>query len=140
MLKHEQRLGIASGEPWRTFAARCERHRERVRALVGAVSQAKRIIGYGASARSSTLLNYCGIGSPELRAIADKAPLKHGLFSPGSNVEIMPPAQAFAERPDAVLLLAWNFRDEILAQIRRGARWHGTVIVPLPGDPAVVTI
>ena len=141
MLADERRLAIAGAEPWRTFAARCERHRDGLRALVdAAVAQGKRIIGYGASARSSTLLNYCGIDQRHLRAIADRNPLKHGLYSPGAEIPIVPPERAFAERPDMVLLLAWNFSDEILNQIRAEHGWRGDVIMPLPGDPRVITL
>jgi hypothetical protein len=141
MLDDERRIGIATAEPWRTFAARCGRHRERLKALVdAAVAKGQRVIGYGASARSSTLLNYCGIGRQQLQAIADKSALKHGLYSPGTEIQIVAPAQAFAERPDVVLLLAWNFRDEILAQIRAEHGWRGEVILPLPGDPAVIAL
>jgi hypothetical protein len=104
------------------------------------VAKGQRVIGYGASARSSTLLNYCGIGGEQLLAIADKSPLKHGRYSPGTTIPIVAPAAAFAERPDVVLLLAWNFRDEILAQIRAEHDWRGEVIVPLPGDPAVMSL
>ncbi|MDA1095631.1 MAG: SAM-dependent methyltransferase, partial [Chloroflexi bacterium] len=98
----------------------------------------KRIIGYGASARSSTMLNYCGIDNQLLDVIVDRAPLKHDTYTPGTDVLIVPPDRAFALEPDVILLLAWNFRDEILAQIRAEHGWKGQVIVPLPGDPTVI--
>ena len=72
--------------------------------------------------------------------MADRAPLKHGTFTPGTNIPIVPPSQAFALAPDVVLLLGWNFRDEILGQIRDEQQWHGEVIVPLPGEPTIVTL
>lgn len=140
-LTHENDLGVGRAEPWIEFGRRSTRHRDAVTRMVESERAAgKRVIGYGASARSSTLLNFCGIGSRHLESIADRAPLKHGLYTPGTDIPIRPPEEAFATKPDAVLLLAWNFRDEILAQIRDEYRWHGTVIVPLPGDPAVVNI
>jgi hypothetical protein len=132
---------VGQAKAWQDFAVRCERHRIASKALVESRRAAgKRLVGYGASARSSTLLNFCGLGATHLDCVADRAPLKHGTFTPGTDIPIVSPADAFAARPDAVLLLAWNFRDEILAQIVAEHGWHGEVLIPLPGDPAVVTI
>jgi hypothetical protein len=100
-------------------------------------AEGKRIIGYGASARSSTMLNFCGIDHTMLDVIVDRAPLKHDTYTPGTDILIVPPARAFTSKPDVVLLLAWNFRDEILRQIKSEHGWAGEVIVPLPGDPVV---
>jgi len=97
------------------------------------------MIGYGASARSSTLLNFCGINSSHLDLIADRAPLKHNTYTPGTDILIVPPEQALNEKPDVVLLLGWNFRDEILSQIRDEFGWRGEIIIPLPHDPVVIT-
>ena len=97
------------------------------------------MIGYGASARSSTLLNFCGINSSHLDLIADRAPLKHNTNTPGTDILIVPPEQALNEKPDVVLLLGWNFRDEILSQMHDEYGWKGEVIVPLPNEPVVLT-
>ncbi|MDQ3068397.1 MAG: class I SAM-dependent methyltransferase [Acidobacteriota bacterium] len=138
-MAREEALGIGEGAPWKKFADRCDEHRTALSALVSARrAEGKRIIGYGASARSSTMLNFCGIDHHMLDAIADGAPLKHHTYTPGTDVLILPPAEAFALKPDVVLLLAWNFRDEILGQIRREHGWSGEVIVPLPGAPSVI--
>lgn len=139
--EHEVHIGINRSEPWREFATRCKKHREALRTLVEQTKgRGKRMIGYGASARSSTLLNYCGIDHRYLECVADKSSLKHGRYTPGTDLPIVTPEDAFASRPDSVLLLAWNFRDEILKQIREDYGWHGDVIVPLPGDPVVIKI
>jgi predicted TPR repeat methyltransferase len=141
MLAHEARLGIAQAEPWRVFAARSAAHREKLRALIESkVAAGKRVIGYGASARSSTMLNYCGIDHRHLAAVADGNPIKHGLLTPGTDIRIVAPADAFALKPDVVLLLAWNFKDEILAGMTTTYGWHGEAIVPLPGDPTELTV
>lgn len=141
MQARERDLGIGGAKAWQDFAVRCERHRAALKALVAErVNAGKRVIGYGASARSSTLLNYCGIDAAQLTVVADRAPLKHDTFTPGTNIPIVSPAKAFATKPDAVLLLGWNFRDEILGQIVAEHGWHGDVLIPLPGDPVVVTI
>jgi SAM-dependent methyltransferase len=139
MLAREDALGVGHAAPWREFAIRSRRHAAALTDLVESrKAEGKRLIGYGASARSSTLLNFCGITSRHLDVIADRAPLKHGTFTPGTSIPIVPPAEAFAVRPDVVLLLGWNFRDEILGQIREEHHWHGEVIVPLPGEAVVL--
>lgn len=141
MLASEERLGIAEMAPWQAFAVRAAKHRDRLRALVDSKVQAgKRTIGYGASARSSTMLNYCGIGHRQLLAVADGNPLKHGMLTPGTDIRILAPADAFALKPDVVLLLAWNFKEEILAEMAAKYHWHGKVIVPLPGDPVELAV
>lgn len=140
-LEHETSLGIRDSKPWQTFAERSGRHRLTLRSLVEKTkADGKRLIGYGASARSSTLLNYCGIDQRHLDVIADKSALKHGRFTPGTSIPIVAPEEAFGNQPAAVLLLAWNFREEILNEITDGFRWHGKVIVPLPGDPIVLNV
>ena len=140
MLVRERDLGVTSAEPWKKFGERCRRHRDTLTSLVETrCAQGKRLIGYGASARSSTLLNFCGIDSRHLEVIADRAPLKHNTYNPGTDILVVPPDQAFARKPDVVLLLGWNFRDEILGQIHAEQGWSGEVIVPLPGEPVVVT-
>lgn len=135
----EDALGVGAAGPWEEFARRCERHRGLLRDIVAKKkAEGKRIVGYGASARSSTMLNYCGIDHTMLDVVIDKAPLKHDTFTPGTDVLIVPPERAFAMKPDVVLLLAWNFQEEILGQIRAEHGWKGEVIVPLPGDPVVI--
>jgi SAM-dependent methyltransferase len=139
MLTRERDLGVGRAEPWREFAARSQRHATALLELVESRRAAgQRVIGYGASARSSTLLNFCGINARHLEVIADRAPLKHHTYTPGTDIPIVPPAEAFATRPDVVLLLGWNFRDEILEQMRTEHGWRGEVIVPLPGEAVVL--
>lgn len=141
MWKHEERLGIDQAAPWREFALRCRAHRDALKTLVtGVKDSGKRLIGYGASARSSTLLNFCNIDKRHLDVIADRSPLKHGRYTPGTDIQIMAPDNAFAPRPDVVLLLAWNFREEIMSQIRSDLNWRGDVILPLPGAPKIVRL
>lgn len=141
MFDYEATIEINTSAPWRKFAAQCEQHKKTLRALVEQEKRGnKRMIGYGASARSSTLLNYCGIDRHYLEFIADKNNLKRGRYTPGTNIQIVSPEDAFAIRPDCVLLLAWNFKDEVLKQISNDYQWHGRVIIPLPGDPVVIQV
>jgi C-methyltransferase C-terminal domain/Methyltransferase domain len=140
-LGYEVKLEINRARPWREFARRCAAHRTALYTLVEqSKHKGKRLIGYGASARSSTMLNYCGIDRHYLDLLADRSPLKHHRYTPGTDILITDPKAAFATHPDMVLLLAWNFQNEILGQIRTEQRWTGEIIVPLPGEPKTITI
>jgi hypothetical protein len=140
-VERERRLGIDKSAPWCDFARRCQRHRAALQSVVRERSRnGNRLIGYGASARSSTMLNFCGIDRRSLAAVADRSPMKHGRYTPGTNIQILAPKEAFDPRPDGVLLLAWNFAEEIIGQIRAELDWHGEVILPLPDLPKTVTI
>lgn len=131
----EDARGLASLDSWRDFAARALEHRRELKSMVESETRAgKRLIGYGASARSSTLLNFCGINHTHLNCIADQSPLKHDRYTPGTDVLIVSPERALARHPDTILLLAWNFQDEILKRLA-DLGFHGDVIVPLPGRP-----
>ena len=134
-LAWEDERGLASLASWREFAKRSLEHRDELRAMIeGEIQAGRRLVGYGASARSSTLLNFCGIDHRHLICIADQSPLKHDRYTPGTDVLIVSPERALAERPDTILLLAWNFRDEILGRLRDFG-FRGDVIVPLPNRP-----
>lgn len=140
-VRAEEEIGVGRADAWAEFARRCGRHATALRELVEAKKrEGKRIVGYGASARSSTMLNFAGIDHELLDVVIDRAPLKHDTYTPGTDVPIVPPERAFANPPDVIVLLAWNFRDEILAQIRSEFGWKGEVIVPLPGDPSVIDL
>ncbi len=126
---------------WRSFAKRAGEHRRAWRALLRKESRGgKRIVGYGASARSSTLLNFCGIDRTMISVIADQNPLKHGRWTAGSRIPIKKPAEVFGSKPDAVCILAWNFKDEIMEEVRRRFGYRGKFIIPLPRRPYVEPI
>jgi len=136
----EDERGLGSLTTWREFATRVLQHRLELKSMVEHETKAgKRLIGYGASARSSTLLNFCKIDHRHLICIADQSPLKHNRYTPGTDVLIVSPERAVAERPDTILLLAWNFKDEIVQRLRN-LGFRGDVIVPLPGRPVRLRI
>ena len=137
----EERLGILTPDAWRSFASQCIAHRDALRKTVADLAAAgKKIIGFGASARSSTLLNFAGLDATVISCIADNNPLKEGRLTPGTNIPIVSSRDAFAAKPDVVLLLAWNFEQEILKEIQSIHSWSGTVLVPLPGAPRLLEI
>jgi SAM-dependent methyltransferase len=89
-------------------------------------------VGYGAPAKGNTLLNYCGVTTDLLRYTVDRSPHKQGLFLPGSQVPIHPVEHLLADRPDFVLILPWNLRDEIVHQLSAVRDWGGHFVVPIP--------
>ncbi|QZD96474.1 class I SAM-dependent methyltransferase [Qipengyuania gelatinilytica] len=95
-------------------------------------AEGKTIAGYGASARGSTTITYYGIGADDLTFLADKNPLKHGLYSPNTRIPIKPVEAIEEEKPDVLFMLAWNFFDEIYAQQEAFRERGGQFIVPYP--------
>ncbi len=95
-------------------------------------TQGKRIVGYGAPAKGNTLLSFLGLGPDLVEYIADRSPLKQGRYTPGTHIPVVSPDRLLAEQPDYVLLLAWNFADEVMAQQAEYARRGGRFILPVP--------
>jgi len=119
-----------------TYARFGEAVREVKRALldflIRAKRESKRICGYGAPAKGNTLLNYCGVRGDFLEFTVDRSPHKQGLFLPGTHIPISAPERIRAERPDFVLILPWNLRDEIVEQLAFIREWDGRFVVPIP--------
>jgi SAM-dependent methyltransferase len=100
--------------------------------LIGARRRGKRIAGYGAPGKGNTLLNYCGIRTDFLEYTVDRNPYKHGKFLPGSHIPIFPPERISETRPDCILILPWNLKDEIMEQLAYIRSWGGQFVVPIP--------
>ena len=135
-LATEHAGGVADRARYTQFAEQVAAIRTALRQqLTDLRAQGKRIAAYGASAKGSTLLNYCGIGPKDLDAVVDKSSYKHGKFTAGTDLPIVAPEDGFKTPPDRVVLLAWNFTDEILDDMEKQFGWKGPVLLPLPGDP-----
>lgn len=119
-----------------TFSCFGEKVRETKRALldflIGVKRAGKTVVGYGAPAKGNTLLNYCGIGADFLNYTVDVNPHKQNLFLPGSHIPIHHPDMIRRTRPDYVLILPWNLRDEIVGQMAHIREWGGRFIIPIP--------
>jgi SAM-dependent methyltransferase len=133
LLELEASAGLHRLDYYAGFAAKVDRTRERLRALIEKLRGAgRRVAAYGAAAKGSVLLNAAGLGADLIDFVVDRNPHKQGLFMPGLGIPILSPSALLERRPDDVLLLAWNFRDEILAQQEAFLRAGGRFVVPIP--------
>jgi SAM-dependent methyltransferase len=133
-LKAEERAyGIERMETYHRFAERVhEVKRDVLSFLIEARRNGKRVAGYGAPAKGNTLLNYCGIRTDLLEFTVDRNPEKQGKFLPGTHIPVYAPEKIFEVRPDYVLILPWNLRDEIVRTMGDIRRWGGKFVVPIP--------
>ena len=137
LIKHEKKElenNINSYHRWVEFSDQVTVHSEKLKKMV--MQSDKKIPAYGASARSSTLLNFCGITNKHISVVIDKNPMKNRLMTAGSNIPVVSFEDGLKEikSSEKILLLAWNFQDEIVQELRE-AGFSGKFIIPLPGDP-----
>ncbi len=128
LLQNEKRLEFHRPETYDKFRQRCEASRDQLRALLeDACKQGRRVVGYGATSKSTTVINYCKITPRMIEFISDTTPLKQGTFSPGMHIPVRPYEEFLKNPPDDALLFAWNHREEILEKEKRfqeqGGRW-----------------
>lgn len=131
--QHEIELGILTLDYYRGFDAKVKgTKRKLLQFLIGAKDDGKKIVGYGAPGKGNTLLNYCGIRTDFLDFTVDANPYKQGNFTPGTRIPIFAPEKIREARPDYVLILPWNLKDEIMDKISYIRGWGGKFIVPIP--------
>ena len=138
LLKEEHDQGLDSQGYYSDFADRVEQLKQQLVDLLSDLkARGSSIAAYGASAKGSTLLNYFGIDGKLIDFVADRSTYKQGLYTPGTHLPILSPDALLQRQPDYVLLLTWNFRDEILAQQNEYRKRGGQFIIPVP-KPEVV--
>jgi hypothetical protein len=129
----EVAAGLTRLETYFTFTEKVkETKRKLLEFLIAAKRAGKTIIGYGAPGKGNTLLNYCGIGTDFLDFTVDRSPHKHGLLLPGTRIPIYHPDRIKEARPDYLLVLPWNLKDEIMQQMAFIREWGGQFVVPIP--------
>lgn len=133
----ENGAGLDRLEGYTSFAGQVTQVKRRLlELLIAAKRQGLSIAGYGAPGKGNTLLNYCGVRTDLIDYTVDRNPYKHGKYLPGTHIPIYPPERIAQTRPDLVLILPWNLKDEILDQLSFIREWGGRFIVPIP-DPAI---
>jgi hypothetical protein len=129
----EEASGFTRLERYDSFAEQVsETKRKLLGFLIDAKRAGKQIAGYGAPGKGNTLLNFCGVRTDFLDYTVDRSPHKHGKFLPGTHIPIYPPDRIRQTRPDYVLILPWNLKDEIIKQNSYIREWGGQFVVPIP--------
>jgi SAM-dependent methyltransferase len=129
----EQAAGLDGLEAYASFTEQVhETKRRLLDFLIGARRCGKRIAGYGAPGKGNTLLNYCGVRTDFVEYTVDRNPYKHGKFLPGTHIPVHAPERIRETRPDYVLILPWNLKDEIMEQVSYIRGWGGQFVVPIP--------
>lgn len=138
-LDRERSRGLFESDTYDALARRVRRIREQLVTMLAELkTKGAMVAGYGAPAKGNTLLNYCQIGPDTLAFLADRNELKHGTYSPGMRIPVLPPERVLETMPDYLLILAWNFADEIIGQHAEYRRRGGRFIIPIP-EPRIVT-
>jgi SAM-dependent methyltransferase len=133
LLEREQAAGLTGLPAYERLGVQAEAvKRDLLAFLDEARAEGRQVAAYGAPAKGNTLLNYCGISTDLVAFTVDRSPHKQGRFLPGSHLPIHPPDRIFETRPDYVLLLPWNLKDEIVEQMSAVREWGGRFVVPIP--------
>jgi SAM-dependent methyltransferase len=129
----EEAAGLTQIEAYTNFAEQVqETKRKLLEFLIQAKRERKTVVGYGAPGKGNTLLNYCGIRTDFLDYTVDRNPYKQGKFLPGTHIPIHHPDKILETKPDYVLILPWNLRQEVMEQISYIRNWGGKFLVPIP--------
>jgi methylation protein EvaC len=132
-LEKEKAIGLDTANAYEIFKKKCEQSRDRLKTLLREIkSHGKRVVGYAATSKSTTVLNYCDIDSGLIEFISDTTPIKQGKFSPGMHIPVRPYEEFIANYPDYAVLLAWNHAEEIMANEQKFKQTGGKWIVFVP--------
>jgi SAM-dependent methyltransferase len=133
LLAHECEIGFEDVESYTRFAAKVHHtKRQLLSFLIECKEKGAKLCGYGAPGKGNTLLNYCGIGTDFLDFTVDRNPYKHGRYTPGMHIPIHPVSVIDEVKPDYLLILPWNLKNEIIAQMRHVGDWGCKMVVPIP--------
>ena len=129
----EAREGFATLDHYLSFSEGVnETKRALLEFLIKAKREGKKVVAYGAAAKASTLLNFCGVRTDLVDYLVDRSPYKQGHWLPGVHIPIYDPERIKTDKPDYVMILAWNLKDEVMAQMAFIRDWGGKFVVPIP--------
>lgn len=129
----EETLGFGRFDHYLSFGPQVEATKRKLLSfLISAKQEGKRVVGYGAPAKGNTLLNYCGVRTDLIEYTVDRSPHKQGHFLPGVHIPIYEPERVCQTRPDYLLILPWNIREEVMQQMSHIREWGGEFVVPIP--------
>jgi SAM-dependent methyltransferase len=133
LIAEEEKAGLASLKGYEGFARQVKHTKlALMEFLLAAARDGKTVAGYGAPGKSATLLHYCGIGKDLIQYTVDRSPYKQGRFLPGTRIPIYHPDRILETKPDYVVILPWNLKDEIMGQLQYIRDWGGRFVVPIP--------
>jgi SAM-dependent methyltransferase len=133
LLAREREIGFEDVVSYARFSAKVHQTKRQLMSfLIQCKEQGAKLCGYGAPGKGNTLLNYCGIGTDFLDFTVDRNPYKHGRYTPGMHIPIFPVSAIDDARPDYLLILPWNLKEEIVKQMRHVGDWGCKFVVPIP--------
>ncbi|MDP2847061.1 MAG: class I SAM-dependent methyltransferase [Humidesulfovibrio sp.] len=133
LLRMEQAAGMQSPAYYQGFQERVERIKAELLGFLAEQTLArKKVAAYGAAAKGNTLLNFCGVKPGQVAFVCDASPHKQGLFLPGSRIPVLAPEAIREQKPDFVLILPWNIKDELMSQLDYIRQWGGRFVTPIP--------
>ena len=133
VLADEEAAGLGHLDAYAAFGEQVIRTKHALLSyLIRMREEGKRVAAYGAPGKGNTLLNYCGIRTDLVEFAVDRNPFKHGLYTPGTHIPIHPVEQVDERKPDRLLILPWNLREEIARQMAYIRDWEGRFAVPIP--------
>jgi 2-polyprenyl-3-methyl-5-hydroxy-6-metoxy-1,4-benzoquinol methylase len=133
LLTREMEYGLDKIDTYAGFASKCQEVKYALlQFLIDAKRDGKHVVGYGAPGKGNTLLNYCGIREDLLQYTVDRSPYKQNMLLPGTHIPVHTPEKIANTKPDYVLILPWNLKDEIMEQMDYVREWGGRFVVPIP--------
>ena len=133
VIEEEEKAGLDTAKGYERFSEQVKQTKfALVDFLLKAAKEGSSVAGYGAPGKSATLLHYCGIGKDLIKYTVDRSPHKQGRFLPGTHIPIYHPDRIADTKPDYVMILPWNLKDEIMQQLQYIREWGGRFVVPIP--------
>ena len=133
LLAKEELFGLNDIKTYLAFNKKVKKtKRDILQFLIKEKNKGKKIVGYGAPAKGNTLLNYCGVSTDFFDYTVDRNPYKQGLYLPGTHIPIFNPEKIFQTKPDFVVILPWNLKEEIMEQLTDVRQWNGKFVIPIP--------